>query len=89
MALSVRLDLLVHRRPGLAEKVTLADGRVLDGRFVMLSGVAVSTDARAAQTPGRSTPIIMCDNDLTRTMAPKRLVQKIEPVAANDGSGSR
>ncbi len=68
-------------QPALAEKVTLADGRVLDGRFVMLSGVAVSSDAGAAQTPGRSTPIIMCDNDLTRTMAPKRLVQKIEPVA--------
>jgi predicted esterase len=55
-----------------AEKVTLKDGRVLEGLFAPISGVAQNQDASQAADNAKS--ILMCDNHLTRTFVPKRMV---------------
>ena len=44
----------------LADRVELADGRVLEGRFVMLPGVAV--DPKAAPPETTATSILVCDD---------------------------
>lgn len=59
------------------DRVELADGRVLEGRFVLLPGVAV--DPKAAPPETTSTSILVCDDELTRTMVSKRRVVKAEP----------
>ena len=66
------------------DTVELADGRVLEGRFAILTGVAV--DPATAEFRGQSGgPILMCDDDLTRTMVSKRRVVKVEPGATGAG----
>jgi pimeloyl-ACP methyl ester carboxylesterase len=60
-----------------ADRVELADGRVLEGRFVLLPGVAV--DPKAAPPETTATSILVCDDELTRTMVSKRRVVKAEP----------
>jgi predicted esterase len=59
-----------------ADRVEVADGRVLDGAFVMLPGVAV--DPATAGTGGST--VVMCDDELTRTMVAKRQVVKADPA---------
>ena len=59
------------------DRVDWADGRVLEGRFVLLPGVAV--DPKAAPPETTSTSILVCDDELTRTMVSKRRVVKAEP----------
>jgi predicted esterase len=59
------------------DEVELADGRVLDGKFVLVPGVAV--DPKAAPPETTSTSILVCDDELTRTMVSKRRVVKAEP----------
>ena len=67
-----------------ADTVELADGRVLEGRFAILTGVAV--DPATADFRGETGgPILMCDDDLTRTMVSKRRVVKVEPGAVGAG----
>ncbi len=62
-----------------AEKVYLNDGRVLDGRFVRIEGVAVDPlNPTASQFVSK--PILMCDDDLRRTMIPWRTVSKVDPA---------
>jgi predicted esterase len=73
------VGLLVLATPGSAEKVYLTDGRVLDGRFTMISSVEANP-LNPDQGPGTSKPILLCDDDLTRTLVSKRLVQKIDPA---------
>ncbi|MFM8634617.1 MAG: prolyl oligopeptidase family serine peptidase [Planctomycetia bacterium] len=63
--------------PSAADRVDMADGRVLEGKFVLLPGVAV--DPKAAPPETTSTSILVCDDDLTRTMVSKRKVVKAEP----------
>lgn len=63
--------------PARGDRVELADGRVLEGRFVLLPGVAV--DPKAAPPETTSTSILVCDDELTRTMVSKRRVVKAEP----------
>ena len=64
--------------------VELADGRVLEGRFAILTGVAV--DPATAEFRGESGgPILMCDDDLARTMVSKRRVVRVEPGAVGIG----
>ncbi len=66
------------------DTVELADGRVLEGRFAILTGVAV--DPATAEFRGESGgPILMCDDDLARTMVSKRRVVKVEPGAVGMG----
>jgi pimeloyl-ACP methyl ester carboxylesterase/tetratricopeptide (TPR) repeat protein len=69
--------LLVSGEAVRAEKVTLIDGRVLDGLLAPISGVA--EEQNAGEAAGGAKPILMCDNHLTRTFVPKRMV-KLENV---------
>jgi len=66
-----------------ADRVEMNDGRVLEGRFALLPGVAV--DPLAPQAPSAGTPILMCDDDLTRTMVSKRQVAKTETAPVDFG----
>lgn len=66
------------------DTVELADGRVLEGRFAILSGVAV--DPATAEFRGETGgPVLMCDDELTRTMVSKRRVVRVEPGAVGMG----
>ena len=69
-----------------ADQVQLADGRTLHGRFVLLSGVAISPEAEGAAKPSGGTSILMCDDELTRTMVSKRRVVKAEPGQGDPGA---
>lgn len=70
--------------PARGDTVELADGRVLEGRFAILSGVAV--DPATAEFRGETGgPVLMCDDDLTRTMVSKRRVVRVEPGAVGMG----
>jgi pimeloyl-ACP methyl ester carboxylesterase len=60
------------------DRVTLDDGRVLTGSFANVSGVA--TDPFADQEAAESTPVLMCDDGLTRTFVPRRRVQAVDPA---------
>src|SRR6266700_2031815 len=61
--------------PARAEKAILADGRVLDGRFAKLSGIAVNPLANGGgQAANAVNHILMCDDDLRRTMVGLREV---------------
>ncbi len=68
-----------------ADRVELADGRALEGRFVMLPGVALDPAIEAARGNPTGTPILMCDDELTRTMVSKRRVVKVEESAPGPG----
>jgi len=68
-----------------ADRVELSDGRVLEGRFVMLPGVALDPAIEAARGNPAGTPILMCDDELTRTMVSKRRVVRVE--ASEPGPG--
>ena len=52
------------QRAAEADRVELADGRVLEGSFVLLSGVAVAPTADAAASQSAGTPILACDDQL-------------------------
>jgi pimeloyl-ACP methyl ester carboxylesterase len=67
-----------------ADRVELADGRVLEGRFAKLPGVAVDPLAETGSGPAGE-PILMCDDELTRTMVSKRTVVKVEEAAFDRG----
>jgi len=58
------------------DRVELADGRVLEGSFAMIGGVADNPleDGAAEQQAGQ--PILVCDDGLTRTMVSKRRVDR-------------
>ena len=75
LALAAMLSIIPAAR---AEKVYLKDGRVLDGKFVRLEGVAI--DPNNAGGADTSKPIEMCDDDLRRTMFPWRLADKVDPA---------
>ena len=69
-----------------ADQVQLADGRVLHGRFVLLAGVAIAPEAEGGAKPSGGTSILMCDDELTRTMVSKRRVVKAEPGQGDPGA---
>jgi len=72
--------LLLCAAPATAGQVELADGRILPGRFVLLPSVAIVPDAGGGKPTG-GTSILVCDDELTRTMVPKRRVVKADPGA--------
>ena len=76
--LAAVLPLWGPKASALADRVEMADGRVLEGRFVLLPGVAVDPTAPTGQERTAGTPILMCDDELTRTMVSKRQVVKAE-----------
>jgi len=61
-----------------ADHVEMADGRILEGKFALIPGVSVDPQADANKAGG--TPILMCDDELTRVMVSKRRVVKAEPA---------
>jgi len=66
--------------PALADRVELADGRVLEGRFALVAGVAVDPIAEASSGRASGTPVLMCDDELTRTFVSRRRVVKVEEL---------
>ncbi len=78
LVLPFLLLLVLPATPLHADRVEMADGRILEGKFVLLPGVAVDPNADAAR--GGGTAILMCDDELTRTMVSKRRVVKAEPA---------
>ncbi|HKD38305.1 MAG TPA: hypothetical protein VKB78_15935, partial [Pirellulales bacterium] len=64
--------------PLYAQKFILADGRVLEGRAAKISGVAVNPLANGgAQEADPIKFILMCDDDLRRTMVAQREVADV------------
>jgi pimeloyl-ACP methyl ester carboxylesterase len=70
--------------PATADRVELADGRVLEGRFAKLTGVIADPLAESGGGTA-SEPILMCDDELTRTMVSKRKVVKVEEAPVDPG----
>ena len=68
----------------MADRVELADGRILEGRFAKLPGVIVDPLAEGSAS-ATGEPILMCDDELTRTMVSKRKVVKVEEAAIDPG----
>lgn len=67
-------------RSARADRVELADGRVLEGRFALVPGVAVDPIAEANGNRPSGTPALMCDDELTRTFVSRRRVVKAEEL---------
>src|SRR5579871_574796 len=63
-----------------AEKVVMDDGRQLTGRFAELSAVDANPLNPGQGGPGVAKKILFCDDDLTRTMVPKRYVARVDPA---------
>jgi predicted esterase len=68
-----------------ADRVELADGRVLEGRFARLPGVAIDPVEAAQRPSSPSEPILMCDDELVRTMVSKRQVRSVEEAVVDPG----
>jgi predicted esterase len=68
-----------------ADRVELLDGRVLDGRFATLPGVAIDPVEAANRPISPSEPILMCDDELARTMVSKKRVRNIEEAVVDPG----
>ena len=64
----------------LADRVEMADGRILEGRFALVAGVAVDPIAEATNSRTAGTPVLMCDDELTRTFVSRRRVVKAEEL---------
>ena len=67
-----------------ADRVELTDGRVLEGRFARLPGVAVDPLGDSAGPSGGES-ILMCDDELTRTMVAKRRVAQVDEAPLDPG----
>jgi predicted esterase len=81
-AASARIAALLATAPvAVADRVELADGRVLDGGFAMVGGVADNPLEDGATTQPAAQPIVVCDYGLTRTMVSKRQVVRTERSA--------
>lgn len=76
LVLSAAFVLLAHAPPAAADRVRLDDGRVLVGSFANVAGV--KTDPFADRQQAESTPILVCDDGLTRTFVPRRRVEAVE-----------
>jgi predicted esterase len=68
-----------------ADRVELADGRVLDGRFAKLAGVAVDPLEAEQREGGSGQLILMCDDELRRVMVARRQVRAVESAVVDPG----
>lgn len=68
-----------------ADRVELMDGRVLDGRFARLPGVAIDPVEAANRPVSPGEPILMCDDELARTMVSKKQVRSVEEAVVDPG----
>jgi len=77
LGLALAAALVAAAHVARADRVELADGRTLEGRFVLVPGVVVDPAAKAG---GRAsgTPVLMCDDELRRTFVSRRRVVKAE-----------
>jgi predicted esterase len=66
------------------DRVTIDDGRVLEGRFAKLPGVMVDPLA-AGSDAARGEPVLMCDDELSRTLVSKRRVTGVEEAPFDSG----
>jgi predicted esterase len=82
---AVFLALAVAPAAAWADRVELADGRVLDGRFANLPGVAVDPLEAEARGGSASQPVLMCDDELARVMVSKRQARNVEPAVVDPG----
>ncbi|MEI8369606.1 MAG: peptidase [Planctomycetia bacterium] len=64
----------------LADRIEMADGRTLEGRFALVAGVAVDPIAEATSSRTAGTPVLMCDDELTRTFVSRRRVVRAEEL---------
>jgi predicted esterase len=64
--------------PASPDEVQLRDGRVLAGRFTYLPSVLVDPLQAARQAAEAGNTILVCDDELTRTMVARRQVVKVE-----------
>ena len=80
---SVALALLLAGH-AFADRIELTDGRVLEGSFALVAGVTADPLAEGGANRSAGTPVLMCDDELTRTFVPRRRVVKVE-----EGLGSR
>lgn len=69
-----------------SDEVELADGRVLQGRFVLLPGVGTVPEAEGGTKPSGGTSILSCDDELTRVMVSKRRVVRTAPGQGDGGT---
>ena len=67
---TILLTFAILPRPSTADRVTLDDGRVLDGTIALLPGISV--DPQSTEDAGST--VVMCDNGLTRTFISKKRV---------------
>jgi predicted esterase len=67
------------------DRVELIDGRILDGRFARLPGVAIDPVEAANRPSAPGEPILMCDDELARTMVSKRQVRAVEEAVVDPG----
>ncbi len=66
------------------DRVTIDDGRVLEGRFAKLPGVTIDP-LTAGSDAARGEPVLMCDDELSRTMVSKRRVTGVEEAPFDSG----
>lgn len=85
LALLVLLALALPPVAVFADRVELADGRVLDGRFANLPGVAIDPLEAEARGSNASQPVLMCDDELARVMVSKRQARNVESAVVDPG----
>ena len=80
--ISLLLASLLVQSVASAAKITMDDGRELEGRLGMASGVAEDPNAPAKQ-PGAVDvqPILIVDDGLRRTFVSKRRVRQVNEAA--------
>jgi predicted esterase len=66
------------------DRVTVDDGRVLEGRFAKLPGVTIDP-LTAGSDAARGEPVLMCDDELSRTMVSKRRVTSVAEAPFDSG----
>ena len=84
-AVSLAVTICLAAAGSRGDRVQLADGRILEGRFTPLQGVVVDPLEAVQEGKGAGGPILMCDDELTRTMVAKRLVRNVEEAAVDPG----
>ena len=62
-----------------ADKITLKDGRIIDGKITRLPSLQVDIRAHDAGDKPSSKLVVMSDNELSRTYFPWRYVEAIDP----------
>jgi len=67
---AVLLCCFITSGPSYADRVTLDDGRILDGTIALLPGLSIDPQAEE----GAGSTVVMCDNGLTRTFISKKRV---------------